>query len=402
VRRPEFELILDCARVSPAEERRDRINATIARGIDWQLFLRTAHRHGVPSLVYHRLRDTGVSAVPPSAIDLLRRSFQETTWRNTLHTAELTRVLDLLAAHGIDAVPFKGPVLAILVYENVAMRQFSDLDLLVRPHERIQAREVLLGDGYTMYDGWSHVHELNYEYTLVGTRGGVRLDVHWKLFPQAVLPVKPDKLRQRLAEVRIGDRTVRTFSPGDTLLILCAHADTHAWDRLKWISDIAQLVTSHPDLDWGEAVEVADSAGSERLLLLGLRLADDLLGAVPPEPVMSRARTDRHVTRLASRVSERLFESAASDVEADREKSLLQLMSRERLWHKLWLAATPNESDWEMMRLPKLLSPLYYVIRPFRLLGKYGRQVGSAARDADARALVTAGEIRNRYRGMDK
>jgi hypothetical protein len=95
---------------------------------------------------------------------------------------------------------------------------------------------------------------------------------------------------------------------------------------------------------------------------------------------MSRARTDRHVTRLATTISERLFESAPSDVEADREKSLLQLMSRDRLWHKLWLAATPNISDWEVMRLPRSLSPLYYVIRPFRLLGKYGRQVRSAVR----------------------
>ena len=64
-----------------------------------------------------------------------------------------------------------------------------------------------------------------------------------------------------------------------------------------------------------------------------------------------------------------------SDVDADRQKSLLQLMSRDRLWHKLWLAATPNESDWELMRLPASLSALYYVLRPFRLLRKYGRQL---------------------------
>ncbi|HYN80743.1 MAG TPA: nucleotidyltransferase family protein [Gemmatimonadaceae bacterium] len=382
-RRPEYQLLLDCARVSLTGERRSRMNRTIECGIDWQLFLRTAHYHGMLPVVYLRLSETGVSVVPPTVMSWLRRSFQETTWRNTLLAGELTRVLDLLASHSIDAVPFKGPVLAALAYENVAMRQFGDLDLLVQPHERARTRELLLGDGYTMYDGWSHVDELNHEYTLVGTRGGVRLDVHWKLFPRAVLPVKPDRLRQQLAEVRIGDRTVRTFSPEDTLLILCVHADTHAWERLKWISDIARLVTSHPGLDWAKSVEIADSTGSERILLLGLRLADDLLGAASPEQVITRARTSRHVTRLANTVSERLFEPAATDVEADRDKSLLQLRSRDRLWHKLWLAATPNESDWEVMRLPGSLSALYYVIRPFRLLRKYGRRVGSALRDAD-------------------
>ena len=374
VRRAEYELILDCARLSPADARQVRINRTIERGIDWQLFLRTAHRHGMLPLVYFRLSETGVSAVPPKAMNWLRRSFQERTWRNTLLAGELTRVLDLLASNGINAVPFKGPVLAALAYENVAMRQFGDLDLLVQPHERMLTRELLLGDGYTMYDGWSHIDDLNNEYTLVGTRGGVRLDVHWRLFPQAVLSVKPDQLRQRLIQVQVGGRTLRTFSAEDTLLMLCVHGDTHAWDRLKWIVDIAQLVASHPGLDWTTAMEIAKSAGNERLLLLGLRLADDLLGALAPEPLVSRAGADRQVTQIATKISDQLFESALTDLEADRAKSLLQLMSRERLWHKLWLAATPNESDWGVMRLPRSLSRLYYVIRPFRLLGKYGQR----------------------------
>lgn len=383
VRRAEYELILDCARLSPAEERQDRINTTIARGIDWQLFLRTANYHRMLPLVYPRLSETGVSAVPPRVKSCLRRLFQETTWRNTMVAGELTRVLDMLASHGIDAVPFKGPVLAALAYENVAMRQFGDIDLLVPADERARVLELLLADGYTMSDGWSHVKELNNEYALIGTRGGVPLDVHWKVFPPAVLTVNADQLRQRLVPVRLGDRDVRTFSIEDTLLILCVHADTHAWKRLMWISDIARLVASHPGLDWARALEIAAASGGERLLLLGLRLADDLLGIVPPEPVVTRARTDRHVTRLAKRVSESLFESAPSEVEADREKSLLQLMSRERLWHKLRLVVTPNTSDWEASRLPRFLSPLYYVIRPFRLLGKYGRGVAAALRDAD-------------------
>lgn len=381
----EQELILDCARLCAAEERRARINLTIERGIDWHLFLRTVQGHDILSPVYLRLSDTGVSGVPLWVTSWLQRGFRVTTWRNTLLAGELTRVLDLLASHGIDAVPFKGPVLAALAYENVAMRQFGDLDLLVRPHERVRTRDILLGDGYTMYDGWSHVDELNHEFTLVGSRGGVRLDVHWRLFPRAVLPIHADHLRQRLAAVRIGDREVHTFSLEDTLLILCVHADTHAWERLKWIADIAQLVAGNGAIEWANAVEIASCSGSKRVLLLGLRLANDLLGAAPPEPVMTHARADRHVARLAATVSERLFEHVPSEVDADREKSLLQLRSRDRLWHKLWLAATPNESDWKVVRLPGWLSAFYYVIRPFRLVGKYGRQV------------IATGDVRGRY-----
>jgi len=36
------------------------------------------------------------------------------------------------------------------------------------------------------------------------------------------------------------------------------------------------------------------------------------------------------------------------------------------------LAVVPSEDDWEMMRLPRALAPLYVALRPLRLLQKYG------------------------------
>jgi hypothetical protein len=36
---------------------------------------------------------------------------------------------------------------------------------------------------------------------------------------------------------------------------------------------------------------------------------------------------------------------------------------------------TPGEGDWECLSLPPLFSPLYYVLRPVRLTGKYGRRM---------------------------
>ena len=36
------------------------------------------------------------------------------------------------------------------------------------------------------------------------------------------------------------------------------------------------------------------------------------------------------------------------------------------------LAVVPSEDDWQMMRLPRALAPLYIALRPLRLLQKYG------------------------------
>jgi len=53
---------------------------------------------------------------------------------NFFLTKELLELLTLFEAHCIPASPYKGPALAIMAYGNLALRQFSDLNILV--HKR--------------------------------------------------------------------------------------------------------------------------------------------------------------------------------------------------------------------------------------------------------------------------
>ena len=49
----------------------------------------------------------------------------------------------------MQAAPYKGPALAVQLYGNVALRQFSDLDILVHPRDVLLARDLLLAEGYS-------------------------------------------------------------------------------------------------------------------------------------------------------------------------------------------------------------------------------------------------------------
>ncbi|MHC5830140.1 MAG: nucleotidyltransferase family protein, partial [Nostoc sp.] len=73
---------------------------------------------------------------------------------NIAQTKELLKILALLEYRGIEAIAFKGPILASSVYGNVALRQFNDLDILVRLQDFWQTKAVLVGQGYQ-----SHVPE---------------------------------------------------------------------------------------------------------------------------------------------------------------------------------------------------------------------------------------------------
>ena len=43
--------------------------------------------------------------------------------------------------------------------------------------------------------------------------------------------------------------------------------------------------------------------------------------------------------------------------------------------HCIRLATTTTAGDWALLSLPKCLFPLYYMIRPVWLIGKYGRRL---------------------------
>ena len=48
---------------------------------------------------------------------------------------------------------------------------------------------------------------------------------------------------------------------------------------------------------------------------------------------------------------------------------------QDRVRHCIRLASTTTVGDWAFLSLPKCLFPLYYMIRPVWLIGKYGRRL---------------------------
>src|SRR6185295_14836569 len=91
------------------------------------------------------------------------------------------------------------------------------------------------------------------------------------------------------------------------VLSLCVHGSKHLWERLAWICDVAELVKTRTDLNWSVLLERAVSTGNERMLFLGLYLANNLLDAPLPLHVESKVAKEKMVPSVANEVSERLF-----------------------------------------------------------------------------------------------
>ncbi|RXM21985.1 hypothetical protein EO238_26195, partial [Citrobacter sp. AAK_AS5] len=78
----------------------------------------------------------------------------------------LLRLQQLMESHGIRLVPIKGPVLARLAYGDVALRQFEDLDLIVRRPDLVCAVDLLERDGFGLRELSNAVDRPRYLATL--------------------------------------------------------------------------------------------------------------------------------------------------------------------------------------------------------------------------------------------
>jgi hypothetical protein len=302
--------------------------------------------------------------------------------------ALLLALLQLFEAHGLPAIPFKGPTLAASAYGDLAFRQFSDLDILVRTHDLRKATDLLTAQGYqlelTKAEEARFLRE-HFHYSFTRDAGRVRVEIHWALAsPCWAFPIDFARLWERLEPVSLAGTTVGSFHPEDLLLILCVHGARHYWERLAWICDIAELIRVHREMDWDRLMEQAMRLRYARILFVGLFLASNLLGGAPPEAVLRRVRADSLVPSLAAPVRQWLF-SDATELVWDVDYYIFYLRLREDwrdraryvlpyLCDLLRKAITPNAKDRALLPLPTPLTFLYYVLRPLRLLREYGRR----------------------------
>jgi hypothetical protein len=374
---PEREMLLCCATTVLNEERQNRIKALLEAGLDWGCLLKEAARHGVIPLLYANLNACFPEAVPEPFANILQEHFRKNMISNLLLTSEMCSILNLLEAHDIPAIPFKGPTLAVAAYNDLALREFRDIDLLVHKADVSKAKAVLRTRGYACNLYLNQAQEIAYlksenEY---GFKGSIYLELQWNIVPRNhSFEINDGELWQHLDYVNIEGIRIAMPSAEDTLLLLCAHGSKQYWKRLSWISDVSELIRARPDLDWDRVFERAKNLGGERMLSIGLLLASSLLGASLPCAVIERISRDRIARTLCERACKQLFSESESLYSAVK-CSLFYIKARERLSDKarcyLRMALSPTVNDLRFLSLPPSLHFFYYPLRPIRLLGKY-------------------------------
>jgi Uncharacterised nucleotidyltransferase len=325
---PETRLLLACARSTLTLPARARLTALQAAPLDWNVVLDEAVRHGMIPLLHQHAAEL---EPPIWAAHRLEREFAATARRSLSLTAELLHVIGALRSAGVSGTPFKGPVLAVAAYGTVVLRQFDNLDLLVHRADVPGAEDVLRRRGY-------HASQVS-PHARAWTRGDVTLVLHCGLAPRWLgTRAGVAGLWVRRRPVDLGEARVTAPGPEDHLVLVTLHAAQRLWSRLGWLADVAALLERNPGLDHFAVRYEARRHGIERLVRLGLGLAQALVDAPLPREVAAWVRRDRRLDDLVRDVCARRLRPAAGPPGL-LESTRFQLRSRERWSDRVRYAA---------------------------------------------------------------
>jgi hypothetical protein len=370
-----------CLLAGTSNQDQDAIALAMANPrLDWTRILALAEWHGTAALLTNIL--PGIEgAIPAQFRERVSEVCCSTAKKSLIMSAELLWLCAQFRAAPVKAVCYKGPALGATLYGDAAMRPCGDLDFILSIRDLERARAMLMEFGYVPLlplDESQQKRQARAQGALVfvNPKSSILVDLHFSIVPQHLaMDLPPEPMLERAEEYDFCGAKTLSLRPEDLLLVLCVHGSKHLWERLLWICDIAQTLKTYPRMDWELVLERANSAGIRRVLLLGLSLAEQLLGAGLPDSIARLCRQDAAILKLVASVARRL--EMGADEPADAGRWLFMLRSRERYRDRLaamgWYAAAPRLETWSgPKRIPALL--------PFYMIGGAARAAARSMR----------------------
>lgn len=394
-------LLLLCARGHTNAEIRDEIHDLVCRGVNWNQLLATARRHGLLSLLYHRLRglESDRFSIPPLVLAELKMVYYNTLAQNARLEADLADVVQILRRAGVEAIVLKGGALASTVYGNLALRPMCDLDLLVRVGHVEAALSALQAAGFDLTSSvpdymlpfqkklgggivlWrreeAHATYLDLQHHLV--------NVDWC---RDLFPVQEEAFWQAARPLALDGAQTWQLSVEDTLIFLCLHlALNHGYAfPLTGCADLDWIVRrAGSDLSWTRLLHRAARFRVRTTVYYGLLGVARMLSTPVPEEVLAdlcpspwRLWLLQHLAPLNSAAFLARGAGRPSGIHqlllyaalADRSRDLAGVVKAVLFPSREWLAVRYALDDVGDVRFYRLSHPLRVLRSLFRGLGR--------------------------------
>lgn len=298
--RPEYQLLLGCARTKLSKNSQDKIRKLVNNGLDWDYVLQMGKAHGLAPLLYSHLhRIDHNHRIPQPIMDQLHNIYYSNLARNLLAYDELNLVLKSFEEEEIPVVALKGIVLADLVYKNVALRPMADVDLLVQKSNMPEVLKTLFKLGFKRLLQEKEVTlENRNEVDLVKRQKnakhfpGLIISIHRDLNApirfEGTTKIDAQQMMSRARPAKIAYSNILVMTPEDQILHVIYHATfQHPFIGLLQLCDVAELIKlKENELDWKSLVKRAKNGRIATTTYYFLSSSKKLLEAPIPNWVL--------------------------------------------------------------------------------------------------------------------
>lgn len=293
---PEDKLILSAVKLHPTTKELEQMNNLIPQIQRWDYVAAIGIDRGIAPLLHKKLPLLGNSGlIPEQTKSKLQQAYYKTFSRSMLMYEHFRKVTEAFASHNVPVIALKGIYLSEWLYEDIGLRQFSDIDLLVKREDGEKCQAILAGMGYMPENDNETEFEKKLEvvhYTPM-VLNGVSIEIHVKLHQNnEKYCVSIDELwKNALVEV-LNKTTVYSLCLNDLLVHLCIHLDRHFFQghvQFTCFNDITNLLDIQADkLDWEALIRACRLYNCETQVFKWIILVNKYMNAPVPNEIIEK------------------------------------------------------------------------------------------------------------------
>ncbi len=256
------------------------------------------------------------------------------------------RVVAAIEAAGIPVVVLKGAAAASR-WREPALRQQSDVDVLVEPRHKDGAAQALVDAGVCSRR-FLDSHEMHNDSLLPAEPSGMLVELHHYFNHHHDTRVEVAELLARRQTVPTPQGDLPALNREDDAVYLALHAATHSLQRLAWLVDLVGL-----EPNWQVAAERARAWGVALAVAPAWRRARTALGVPIPQRAMEIVEAGSIHARLAQVVLE-FAEATGGDTQRFFARafrlSIVPIRSLPLVFRRKFTAGREQRDAYELLR----------------------------------------------------
>jgi len=305
----ELRFISNCFNINYQVESKKILEDLVNKGLDWDFILKKIIQSDIAPLAFHNLSGLKNNKIPLWFLENLHKSYDHTLVKNLFIQKTLNNVLSLFSTENIPTIALKGIFMGDIIYEDIALRPLSDIDILVKKTDLQRVDRLLQQNGYikfTEYPNQISIFQISYFKDNDAAQNCLKrisMDVHYDLHISWTSSViSPDFLWHNTITKDVNGVTILYPSLENSIIYAALHffrhfsaaficPDTFSFPRLKFILDIHEIISmKQNEIDWNYILDFCNRNDIKYILYFSLILSKNYFDTNIPYKIISRIK----------------------------------------------------------------------------------------------------------------